>query len=134
MSTADTFFDTNVVLYLLSADVRKAGRSEDLIASGGQVSVQVLTEFAAVARRKLGMPCREVRDFTAQLRAVCRVWPVTLEVHDRGLRIAERLGLSVYDGTIAASALLAGCRILYSEDLQHGRVIDGVLTVRNPFV
>ena len=131
--SADAFFDTNVALYLLSADTRKADRAETLLAEGGQISVQVLNELVAVARRKLGMPWREVRDVTARLRTVCRVTPLTIEVHDRATRIAERLGLSVYDGTIVASALLAGCRILYSEDFQDGRLIDGQLRVSNPF-
>jgi predicted nucleic acid-binding protein len=133
MSGTGAFFDTNVVLYLLSADAKRADRAEELIAQGGQISVQVLNEVAAVARRKLRMPWREVRDVTTQLRAACRVWPLTIDVHDRGTRIAERLGLSIDDGLIAASALLAGCRILYSEDLQDGQLIDAQLRVRNPF-
>jgi hypothetical protein len=49
------------------------------------------------------------------------------------MRLAERLGLSIYDGTIMASALLSGCATLYPEDLQDGQVIDGQLTIRNPF-
>ncbi len=58
----DAFFDTNVVLYLFSGDGAKADRAEALLAGGGLISVQVLNEFAAVARRKLGMTWREVRD------------------------------------------------------------------------
>ena len=121
------------MLYLLAADVGKADRAEDLIARGGQISVQVLNEVAAVARRKLGMTWREIREITSQLRAVCRVAPLTVETHERGLRLAERLGLSIYDGTIAASALLSGCATLYTEGLQDGQVIDGQLTIRSPF-
>jgi predicted nucleic acid-binding protein len=44
-----------------------------------------------------------------------------------------RPGLSIYDGTIVASALLSGCATLYTEDLQHGQFIDGQLTIRSPF-
>ena len=133
MSAAKAFFDTNVVLYLFSADVTKANRAEDLIAGGGQISVQVLNELVAVARRKLEMSWREIRDVTAQVRAVLRVTPLTIETHERGVRVAERLGLSIYDGTIVASALLSGCGILYTEDLQDGQLIDRELRVRNPF-
>ena len=71
---------------------------------------------------------------TAQLRAICPVAPLTVETHERGLQIARRLGLSIYDGTIVASALLSGCATLYTEDMQDGRVIDGQLAIRNPFV
>jgi predicted nucleic acid-binding protein len=57
MSEADNFFDTNVLLYLLSKDTAKADRAEVLLASGGVVSVQVLNEFASVASRKLATAC-----------------------------------------------------------------------------
>ena len=55
MSAADVFFDTNVLLYLLSDDATKADRAESLLASGGTISVQVLNEFASVAAGKLAM-------------------------------------------------------------------------------
>ena len=133
MSVDDTFVDTNVVVYLFSADCAKADRAEEVLASGSRISVQVLNELVAVARRKLGMSWREILQWTAQLRAICPVTPLTVETHERGLQIARRLGLSIYDGTIVASALLSGCTTLYTEDMQDGRVIDGQLTIRNPF-
>ena len=133
MNAVESFFDTNVVLYLLSADPVKADRAEEVMAAGGTISVQVLNELAAVARRKLGMPWSDIREITTQIRAVVQVVPLTIDTHDRGAQIAERLGLSIYDGTIVASALLAGCGILYTEDLQDGRVVEGQLTIRNPF-
>ena len=133
MNAADAFFDTNVLLYLFSADVSKAGRAEELMAGGGQISVQVLNELVAVARRKLGMTWHEVRDVTSQVRAVCAVAPLTVKTHERGVQLAERLGVSIYDGMIMASAVLSGCSVLYTEDLQDGQVVDGQLTIRNPF-
>jgi predicted nucleic acid-binding protein len=134
MSGADRFFDTNVLLYLLSADVAKADRAEAVLSGGGIVSVQVLNEFASVATRKLGMSVAEVRESLAVVRAVCRVVPVTEETHDRGLELVERYGLSVYDGLIAAAALLAGCTELLTEDSQTGQIFDARLTVTNPFL
>ena len=133
MSTADAFLDTNVILYLLSADAEKAERAEALVAAGAQISVQVLSELVAVTRRKLDMSWREVVDFTSQVRSICSVSPLTVETHERGLQVARRLGLSIYDGMIVASALISGCLTLYSEDMQDGQVIDRQLTVRNPF-
>ena len=134
MSGAESFFDTNVLLYLLSADAAKADRAEALVAGGGVISVQVLNEFAAVATRKLAMPWAEVRDVLSPIRAICRVEPLIVETHERGLSLAERYNLSVCDAMIIASALLAGCTTLYSEDMQHGQHIEGSLSVRNPFV
>lgn len=133
MSAAEVFYDTNVVLYLLSDDAAKADRAEELLASGGRLSVQVLNEFAAVASRKVGMGWTEIGEILDQVRAVCPVEPLAIETHERGLAVAARYGLNVYDAMIVASALLARCKLLYSEDLQHGQIFEHQLTVRNPF-
>jgi predicted nucleic acid-binding protein len=133
MSEADSFFDTNVLLYLLSKDAAKADRAEALLASGGVVSVQVLNEFASVASRKLAMTIAEIREILSIIRAVCAVMPLDIETHDLGLDIAERHRFSIYDALIVAAAVRAGCAILYTEDLQQGQVIEK-LQIRNPFV
>ncbi len=130
----DAFFDTNVIVYLLSGDAAKADRAEELLAGGGHISVQVLNEFAAVARRKLGLTWAETKDILAQVRAVCRVESVTLDMHDRAIRISERFGYSIYDSLIIAAAIVAGCDALYTEDMQDGQVIDQQLTIKNPFM
>ena len=134
MSAADVFFDTSVVLYLLSADAQKADRVETLLGAGGAISVQVLNEFAAVARRKAALSWLGVREALSVVRATCVTYPVTEETHDRGVDIAGRYGFSLYDSMIVAAAHCAGCTTLFSEDLQHRQVIDGALTVRNPFI
>jgi predicted nucleic acid-binding protein len=133
MSAGEDFFDTHVVLYLLSADADKADRAEELLAVGGTISVQVLNEFVAVASRKLHMSWIEIREVLAQVRAVCAVEPITVETHERALRVAERYGLSIYDALMVSAALLADCKTLYSEDMQDGQVIERQLTIRNPF-
>jgi predicted nucleic acid-binding protein len=133
MSAAETFFDTNVLLYLLSEDAAKADRAEELLASGGRISVQVLNEFAAVASRKLGLGWADIIEILGRVRAVCPVEPIAIETHERGLALASRYGLGVYDAMIVAAALLAGCKRLYSEGLQHGQVFERQLSVRNPF-
>ena len=89
--------------------------------------------LTAVASRKLGMSRGEIRDALGPIHAVCEIVPITIEIHNRGVEIAERYGISFYDATIVASALFAGCKTLYSEDLQDGQVIDNKLTIRNPF-
>ena len=133
MSAAERFFDTNVVLYLLSDEEAKADRAEAELGKGGVLSVQVLNEFAAVASRKLKMSVAEIREMEEAIRAVCRVVPLTEETHDRGLQIMDRYGLSLYDAMIAASALLAGCGTILSEDMQDGMRFDGLTEIRNPF-
>lgn len=134
MSAPDSFFDTSVLFYLLSNDPLKADRVEQLLAERGTISVQVLNEFAAVAMRKLRIPLGDVREILDTVRAVCTVEPVTVATHDRGLAVFERYKFSFYDSLIIASALIVGAKVLYSEDLQHGQVIDRQLRVANPFL
>ena len=130
--TRGAFFDTNVPLYLLTGDPVKATRAETLLAKGGSISVQVLNEFVAVARRKHAFPWPAVNDALAALRNVCKVTPLTVETHELAVSLAVRYGFPIYDATIAASAMESGCRTLYSEDFQHGQVLNG-MTIRNPF-
>ena len=133
MSGADPFFDTSVLLNLLSDDTVKADRVETLLGARGVISVQVLNEFAVVALQKLQMPLHEVREILDTIRAVCTVEPLTVDAHDRGLAVFERYRFSFYDSILVATALISGAKTLYSEDLQHGQVIDKQLRVTNPF-
>lgn len=127
-----SFFDTNLLVYLASGDPVKADRAEHLLADGGVISVQVLNEFVNVARRKMRLTWPEIRDALRSFRAILRIDPVTTKVHDAGLDIAERHGLSTYDAMIVAAALEADCDTLWSEDMRDGRVF-GDLRVMNPF-
>lgn len=133
MPAPKAFIDTNILLYLLSAETDKADRAETIIQAGGLISVQVLNELTNVARRKLAMSWAEINEVLSLIRSICPVMPLTIETHDRGRRIAERYGLNVYDAMIVASALLEGCETLYSEDMQDGQRIDHQLRICNPF-
>ena len=133
MAAAKTFIDSNVILYLLSKDTKKADAAEAVLRAGGLISVQVLNEIANVALRKIGMSWVETNQFLASIRSLCAVESLTVETHDRGKDVAERYGLSVYDAMIVAAALLAGCTVLYSEDMQDGLVVDKQMRVANPF-
>ncbi len=128
-----SFFDSNVLLYLISLDTAKADKAEALLHAGGIISVQVLNEIANVARRKTHMSWRETHDFLELLCDLVRTDPLTIDVHDAGLAASERYGLSVYDGLIVGSALQAGCDTLWSEDMQNGLLIDSRLRITNPF-
>lgn len=133
MSETKAFIDTNVLLYLLSSNVEKADQVESILQLGGIISVQVLNELVNVARRKLTLPWADINEFLALIRSLCLIEPLTIETHSKGLYIAERYGFSVYDSMIVAAALIAGCQILYSEDMQGGQRIDDQLQISNPF-
>lgn len=126
------FFDTNVVLYLLD-DGPKAETAERLLGRGGIISVQVLNEALVNCRRKAGMSWDETAVFLDAVQRLCTVTGLTVETHTLGRALAERYRLSVYDAMIVAAALLAGAPVLWTEDMQDGLVVEGMLTLRNPF-
>ena len=132
MTRSSVGFDSNVLLYLASADPNKSRIAEGLLRSGGVVSVQVLNEIVAVTRRKFSMNWTEIREFLAPVYLACKVVPVGFETHEQGIWIAERFGFGMYDSVILAAAIQAGCTTMFSEDLKDGQEISG-LTIRNPF-
>jgi predicted nucleic acid-binding protein len=132
--SGSAFFDTNIFVYAVVQDDPRSDKAEELIAEGGTVSVQVLNEFADVVRRKAKMPWDKVRFAIQNIKALCPdPLPLTVDIHNEALTIAEKYGYRVYDALIVASALNARCTILYSEDMRDGQVIDHRLTIRNPF-
>jgi predicted nucleic acid-binding protein len=133
MPEAKAFLDTNVLLYLMSANTDKADRAESIIRSGAMISVQVLNEAANVSRRKLSMTWSETEELLGLIKSLCPTEPLTVKTHETGLIIAQRYLLSLYDAMIVSAALLAGCETLYSEDMQDGLLIDSQLRICNPF-
>jgi len=132
------FFDSTILIYSICSGEPRAAVAEKLLAEGGWISVQVLNEFVAVARRKLNMSWEETREALLAIRALCEP-PTTLsvETHEAALKIAAHYGYSIYDALILSAALEADCDTLYTEDMQNDQVIDlprGSLTIRNPFL
>jgi predicted nucleic acid-binding protein len=128
------FFDTNVLIYAVAQDNPRSTQAEELLASGGVLSVQVLNEFVSVARRKILMSWSDVTEALDAFRVLCpSPLPITIEMHEAALKIAEKHGYNIYDALVVAAALEAGCATLYSENLHDGQTIDGQLTIRNPF-
>lgn len=126
------FADSNILLYTLDT-AGKAATAEKILDRCTTISVQVLNEFASVARRKKLLSVEEIVEMETTFRALFEVLPLTLAIHDHALLLCGRYSLSFYDALIAAAALEAGCTTLYSEDMQHGLKIEQQLEVVNPF-
>lgn len=128
------FLDTNVLIYAFADDPRRPA-AQALIDGTAIVGVQCLNEFAAVSLRKQRLSWDEIDGRLALIRAGVRtIVPLTIDDHDLGRSIAQRYRLALYDSMIVAAALHAGCDRLYSEDMQHGLVIDDRLHIFNPFL
>jgi len=130
---AGGFLDSNILIYAFTEDARTSA-AEALLQGQPTISVQGLNEFANVARRKLGFSWMELREALETISILCpRILPINVGTHREGLRIAERYNLALFDSLIVASALQADCNILWSEDMQHGMMIDRRLRIANPF-
>jgi predicted nucleic acid-binding protein len=126
------FVDSNVVLYLLSADAAKADRAQAILAAGAVISVQVLNEVTSVCRLKLKMPWQEVDAVLLAVKAACDIQPLTVATHEKAVEITKRFKLSFYDAHIVASAIIAGAKLLLTEDMHTGLLIEE-LVLQNPF-
>ncbi|MDR1157953.1 MAG: PIN domain-containing protein [Oscillospiraceae bacterium] len=136
--TNRVFIDSNVWVYALA----ETGDKRDSIArkfidsaildSAPVISYQVVNETMRVLR-KLGKCERELREIIDNLFSICEVVGFTKESVLRASELRETMSVSYWDSQIVASALLAGCSDLISEDLQDGFLIQETLTVKNIF-
>lgn len=128
------FLDTNILVYASLSDDPRRLRAEQILLAGGTISAQVLNEFTNVARGKLGWSWADIEATVDLVRSrISRVRPLTADTHAAALALARDHGFAFYDALIVAAAIESGCDVVYSEDMQHGRVIGG-LTIRNPFI
>jgi predicted nucleic acid-binding protein len=133
------FFDTNILVYAFGAkktsmlDPRNA-IAERIVVLGGAVSVQVLNEFVQVCHRKAELSWDQIAGLLDVIKTLCgRAIPLTMETNEAAVDISRRRGFHIYDSLILAAAKQAGCTTVYTEDLQHGQVVEGVRIV-NPFL
>jgi predicted nucleic acid-binding protein len=135
--SARSFFDTNVLIYADDkAAPAKQRRALDLIAEHrraktGVVSLQVLQEFFVTVTRKLGVDAQVARRKVELLAEFDVAAPDIADVL-AAIDLHRLHGFSFWDGLIVRAAKQSGCRILFSEDMQHAREIDGV-RILNPF-
>jgi predicted nucleic acid-binding protein len=136
--TALHFLDTNVLLYSISRDPAEAAKQARAVAlleqDGGALSVQVLQEFYVQATRPT-RPDPLPHDIAAGLIVTWtrfRVQEITLSILTGALEIKEAHGFSYWDSAIIAAARALGCRELFTEDMGHGREVEGVRII-NPF-
>lgn len=135
------FVDTNIFVYSMDASTP----DKQVVASQwlrslwssrkGRTSLQALREFYNVVTRKTrpGLPRETAQALVRDL----LTWnpaddnPVIL---NSAWQVEDRYGLSFWDSLIVASAMQQGCAVLLTEDLQHGQVFEGLITVKNPFI
>ena len=132
-----SFIDTNVLIYAEASDVPAKQRTAlDLLKrlyeeALGVLSTQVLQEYCNVALKKLRLPAQHVRaqlDLYQQFEVI----QVTPAIIQAGLDLHQTRSVAFYDAIIVASAQIAGCEVLWTEDMNAGESVGG-LRIINPF-
>ena len=132
-----SFIDTNVLIYAEASDVPAKQRTAlDLLKrlyeeALGVLSTQVLQEYCNVALKKLRLPVQHVRaqlDLYEQFEVI----QVTPAIIQAGLDLHQTRSVAFYDAIIVASAQIAGCNVLWTEDMNAGESVGG-LRIINPF-
>jgi predicted nucleic acid-binding protein len=132
------FLDTDILLYSISRDPSETRKREQAIAlldeEGGALSVQVLQEFYVQATRA-SRPDPVPHPIAAGL---IHTWmrfavqDITASILTQALDIKAKHGFAYWDSAVIAAARALGCRQIYSEDMAHGRDVEGVV-ILNPF-
>jgi predicted nucleic acid-binding protein len=131
--SAAPFLDTNILVYAFTEDERTA-KAQYILSRPFITGVQAFNEFAHVMRRKVRRDWHEIeRSRAALLRVAEEVVMLDLALNGRAFDLVRRYNFTFYDALMVAAALQADCDTFLSEDLHHGLVVDGKLTIVNPF-
>ena len=121
------------MLYLYDLDNEKKRRAKDILKSNQYISTQVLNEFSNISIKKLKL---NHDDLSKNLKKIIEKTTVFVFNEDTildAIDIREKYKFQYYDSLIIATALENKCTILYSEDMQHGQIIERQLKIINPF-
>lgn len=128
------FLDTNIVLYAFGANRDKRNIALGLMVQSPIISTQVINECSHVMRRKLRWEPEKVAEEMENVLILVQLKTVDIQHIRLAWKISKRYGFSHFDSLMLASALKAECQYLYSEDMQHGQLIENRLHVINPFL
>ena len=130
------FWDTNVLVYCYDknqSERKVKAQALSLELPDIMISTQVMNELAFVLSKKQGLDWNKVAGVLQEVSENFTIYTNTVETIIKATGIAKKYLFSFYDSLIVASALEAGCNILYSEDLHDGQVIENSLRIINPF-
>ena len=127
--------DTNVLIYLHdNSSPNKRAIAKDLLAENPFIPSQVISEYLNVTRRLLQLSKEELLIQASNLLAGCTIIPVLPSTLLFAAALVKRYNFQLFDAVIVAASKESNCAILYSEDMQHGLVVEKSLTIINPFL
>lgn len=129
------FVDTNILIYLYSTEIAKQQRIISLLKSENTfcTSIHVIMEFCHILIKKLHYTrpaiSLAIRDFQTNF----EIAGIGLETIEKALFIQEKYRYAFFDSLVLATALMADCTAVYSEDMQHEQLIEEQVKIVNPF-
>ena len=127
--------DTNVLIYLHdNSSPNKRAIAKDLLAENPFIPSQVISEYLNVTRRLLQLSKEELLIQASNLLAGCTIIPVLPSTLLFAAVLVKRYNFQLFDAVIVAASKESNCAILYSEDMQHGLIVEKSLTIINPFL
>lgn len=126
--------DTNILIYLEGTDRNKRQTAESLLSFNPVIPSQVVSEFINVTRRLRNIPKHQLIKEAADLFRYCLIAPTYHSTLNLAENLIQKYDLQIFDSLVVASALEAECTILYSEDMQHGLIINKRMKIINPFI
>jgi predicted nucleic acid-binding protein len=134
MTLTNAFLDSNIIIYLVDTHFEKSEIAGKLVGYGSRINAQVLVEIGNVCKKKLKWTKHQVWELWYHLMTDCVVTDITETTIADAIFLAEKYDFQLFDTIIVSGALEAGCGVLYSEDMQHQMVVEGRLTIINPFL
>jgi len=132
---SDFAIDTNILIYNhLQKDEYKRNVARELLAQFPVVSSQVVSEYLNVMKRLLKISKTEILELCYQWMNFCQLKNVDRNSVKLAQQLVEKYDFQIFDAIIVSAALEANCKILYSEDMQHGMMIEKQLKIVNPFI
>ncbi len=132
------FLDTNILIYTYSEDEKEKQSIANALLEENLghivVSTQVINELVNILLKKFKIHSLTIENAIFEIDNVFDIVLFTLTTQIKAIKIKEKYKLQYYDSLIIATAIENGCTVLFSEDMQHGQVIENVLKIINPFI
>lgn len=133
---SSVFVDTNILIYSYSTtEIDKRKTSLDILSGPGVVlNTQVINEFIWVMQRKYAIDIKYLHQVVKNLFASYAIGIIDREVIEKALIITGKYGYSYWDSLILSYAVEHQCDLVYTEDMQHGQVVEKKVKIINPFL
>lgn len=129
------FLDTNILLYAFcDKDVRKQLIAKKLVLQPALISVQIINEASSNLLKKFNFTEEQIQKFVSSCYKRYDVMAISKAHFLEASVLRNKYSFSYYDSLVVSSALLSGVKTLYSEDMQHGQLIENSLSINNPFL